>query len=356
MDHDEQTASNAMRLSGREWLVVLSFGLGIWWLAPHFWRKFERFTPEAAFRLPHALGNDYWLYERAARAGAERGDVLVVGDSAIWGRYVPPEESLSSALTRRAGGRRFMNLGVEGMFPVALQGLVACYGKPFSGRTVLLQCNPVWLRNPRVDLEEDEGPQNHMLLWPQFAPRIPLYREETSRRLGNLVDRNTDFGGWTNHLQVAYYDEKSIPNWTYDHPYENPFAPLGRGLPIAVDRPDDGDQDWKSRGIGKQADPWVPLETSLQGRAFQETVRVLRARKCRLFVLLGPFNEHMLTPTSLEKYRALKESIESWLKAEGVPYMAPPPPPSEEFADASHPLKAGYQRLAAELLENPFFK
>jgi hypothetical protein len=356
MHPEETTASNAVRLSGREWLVVLAFGLGIWLLAPALWRKFEHFEPGTDFRLPHALSNDYWLYERAARAASERGDVVVLGDSAIWGRYVPPEESLSSELTRQGGRQRFMNLGVEGMFPVALRGLVACYGKPFSGRTVLFQCNPVWLRNPRVDLEEDEGPQNHTLLWPQFTPRIRLYREETSRRLGNLVDRNTDFGGWTDHLQVAYYDEKSLPFWTYDHPYENPIAPLRRGLQIAADRPDDGDQDWKSRGIGKQADPWVSLETSPQWRAFQETVRLLIARQCRLLILIGPFNEHMLTPASLEKYRRLKASIEAWLKDEAVAFLAPSALPSEEFGDASHPLKAGYQRLAAELLKDPFFK
>jgi len=32
-------------------------------------------------------------------------------------------------------------------------------------------------------------------------------------------------------LQQAYYDQRDIPTWTTEHPYETPLAPLGRGLP-----------------------------------------------------------------------------------------------------------------------------
>jgi hypothetical protein len=42
--------------------------------------------------------------------------------------------------------------------------------------------------------------------------------------------------------------------------------------------------------------------------------------------------------------------METWLRAEGILYAAPRPLASEQYADASHPLGAGYATLAKELL------
>ena len=91
--------------------------------------------------------------------------------------------------------------------------------------------------------------------------------------------------------------------------------------------------------------------TSLQWRFFRQTVETLRGRGNRVFVVVGPFNEHMLTPESLAAYRRRQGQVEAWLTASGSRYVAPPALPSELYADASHPLAAGYEALAHKVLE-----
>jgi hypothetical protein len=71
-------------------------------------------------------------------------------------------------------------------------------------------------------------------------------------------------------------------------------------------------------------------------------------------VLVGPFNEHLLTDASRVKYSELKKGIEAWLKERKIPYVAPAPLPSEQYGDASHPLGAGYALLAKELIAGGF--
>lgn len=100
--------------------------------------------------------------------------------------------------------------------------------------------------------------------------------------------------------------------------------------------------------------PWVDLAGSLQWRSFQRAVELLQQRGNTVFVVVGPFNEHLLKEPSRVKYSELKRGIEDWLKERRIPYMAPPPLPSEYYGDASHPLSAGYALLAKELLSEGF--
>jgi hypothetical protein len=74
-----------------------------------------------------------------------------------------------------------------------------------------------------------------------------------------------------------------------------------------------------------------------------------------VFVLLGPFNEPMLTEKSLRVYEDRKREAEAWFKKAGVPYVIAPALPSELYADASHPLSEGYRMMAQQLLEHPSF-
>ncbi len=102
----------------------------------------------------------------------------------------------------------------------------------------MLQCNPLWLSSPRHDLQTDEEFQfNHPRLVPQFSPWIPCYKEAISPRIGIVVEQHVPFLSWTNHLQQAYFDRMDIPSWTLEHPYENPFKPLERGLPPSDNLP-----------------------------------------------------------------------------------------------------------------------
>ncbi len=354
MEHKKTAAgipvtSNAILLSGREWLAVGLFVSVVYIVVPSLWRQVEPFDPGPDYRIPYALSGDYWFFDRYARLAAASYDTLIIGDSVIWGQYVDRDGMLSHHLNELAGRPRFANLGLDGMHPAALAGLLEFYGKSISGTSVILHLNPLWMSSPKHDLQvKEEFRFNHPQLVPQFLPRIPCYREEISVKIGHIIEKNVPFRGWTNHLQVAYYG-MDIPNWTIDHPYENPLSPLFRGLP------DSGKQDrfeaisWTARGIRKQDFAWVDPGTSLQWRFFRRAVELLRARENRVFVLVGPFNEHLLAETSQEAYWNLIHGMEAWLEKNEVPYTIPPPLPSELYADASHPLSEGYAQLAQRL-------
>ena len=172
----------------------------------------------------------------------------------------------------------------------------------------------------RADLQDDKATEfNHPRLVPQFVPRLPAYKAEISPRLGVLVERRFPFSSWTTHLQQAYYDRTDIPGWTLEHPYDNPLAPLLRGLPPSDNSLRHLPQPWYKSGITEQDYPWVDLETSLQWQAFQRLVDVLQQRGNRVFVLVGPFNEHLLTPASLQRYQQVKATIAAWLEKTDSP-------------------------------------
>ncbi len=84
-------------------------------------------------------------------------------------------------------------------------------------------------------------------------------------------------------------------------------------------------------------------------------MRTLEGRGNRVFVIVGPFNEHMLTEESLAAYRERKQEAAARLRASGIPHAVPPPLPSRLYADASHPLPAGYRLLAEHLLADGSF-
>src|SRR5579872_2496863 len=87
--------SNAVCLSGRQWIGIALFAVVLVIAAPIVWKQFEAFTLEPDYRVPHELSNDYWLYERYADLAAQHHDTLVIGDSVIWGEYVTRQQTLS---------------------------------------------------------------------------------------------------------------------------------------------------------------------------------------------------------------------------------------------------------------------
>ena len=352
---DDQFIANGIRLTGRGWLLVASLAVLTVLIAPTVWRWVEPFDPGPDYRVPHQLSDDYWLYDHWARVAASEVDTLVVGDSVVWGEYVKPDGTLSHYLNERAGERRFANLGLAGMHPAPLAGLIEYYGGAISGKDVILHCNPLWMSSPRVDLRgEKEYNFNHYELVPQFSPRIACYTRKDSERVGFVAKRMIPFWSWKSHLYKAYFDdqddpEKGIAGWMVKHPYEYPF----QGALLAPSTtPRQTGISWEKRGIKPHQRDWVDLETSLQWRFFQRTVEILRERGNRLFVLVGPFNEHMLTEPNRERYAEVKRTIVDWLKEAKVPHLAPDPLPSELYGDASHPLAEGYALLAKQLYDN----
>ncbi|HMC88075.1 MAG TPA: hypothetical protein VKI17_00940, partial [Gemmataceae bacterium] len=124
--------------------------------------------------------------------------------------------------------------------------------------------------------------------------------------------------------------------------------PLSHRLPPSDYNLHDKPTPWTTR-MKKQDYAWVDLQTSLQWHSFQRVVRLLKERGNRVSVLLGPFNEHLLSQQNASEFHQLRSAAESWLKQENVPSLAPAPLPSELYADPDHPLAAGYALLADQV-------
>jgi hypothetical protein len=356
-------SSNDVRLSLGEWLVtiiILAAALG---LAPPLWERAEKLEASADARQPYSLGNDYWMYGRGARAACAEGKCLVVGDSVVWGHYVEADQTLPAHLNRLADKPAFANLGLDGAHPTALLGLIDYYGRDISHQKVLLHCNLLWTGSKRSDLQEKkESSLNHPALIPQFFPKVPCYRETFNGKLGNVVGRYVPVFGLARHLQLTYFsnaDEKTfdLPSWTLAHPYGNPWAAITLTLPspLEMPQPPPDTRPWAISNPERVDFPWVDLESSIQWASFQQTVELLQSRGNKVFVVVGPFNEHKLTDKSRETYRKRLGQAESWLAEQKIPYCMATLLPSEEYADGSHPLADGYARLARQVSEDKQF-
>jgi hypothetical protein len=362
---------NAMRLSASQWISVVVLVLLIILSVPRIWQSLEQFDTPANYRVPYQLSQDYWLYERwLDRTGSK---IMVLGDSVVWGEYVLPDGTLSHFLNRDSGKTNaFGNAGMNGLFPLALEGLVRYYGGSLRHKKVLLQCNLLWMSSPKADLQVDKEERfNHSRLVPQFSP-IPCYRADANERLAAVVERNLRLAGVVNHIQHAWFGGKSILNWTlqddggdpphYTNSYRNPLSQIGLAVPSApANDPQRGPasprhQPWLKNASGPSHFEWVKLDTSLQWQAFQRLVNNLRANGNDLFIILGPFNEHMIAPESLEAYRELHKGAAAWFAGQQLKFLAPESLPSNLYADASHPLTEGYELLSKRLMQNPSFR
>jgi len=364
---------NEVRLIARHWAVAFGVVLLTLMLTPALWEKLERFDTGPDYRIPYALSKDYWLYERRAQALAAT-NIVVLGDSVIWGEYVLPDGTWSHFLNREAGvTNRFINAGVNGLFPLALEGLVRCYGQALRHQKIMLHCNLLWLTSPKADLSTDkEEPFNHAALVPQFFPPIPCYRADASERLNAVVERNMPFLEWVSHLQTVYFGQKSIPKWTLDeegsdpprHPnsYRNPFSQITLTVPPEPrEDPQRGPQSsrhkpWSMNDRGTTHFEWVALDQSLQWHAFQRVIELLRGRDNDVLVVLGPFNEHLMAENNRPAYRKIRDEIDAWLSQNHITHLVPEPLPSALYADASHPLTRGYELLGQQLYADATFQ
>jgi len=363
-DNSDKTAgssslpnSNAVSLSGRQWLLVGAVMAALIVSAPALWKHAERFEPGTDYRVPYALGSDYWLYARHSRAVRHRQRIPLIGDSVVWGHYVPPDQTLSHHLNKTLGAARFANLGLDGTHPAALGGLTEYYAKEISGQAVVLHFNPLWITSAKHDLQTTkEFRFNHPELVPQFTMRIPCYKASSSRRLWAVAEHHVPFLVWTSHLRIAYFGGADLQRWTIENPYTNPAAVFAAGLPEPANAPPDEGSSWLDRGAKQRRVAWVDLDSSVQWRLFRNTVERVQARGSDVFVLVGPFNEHMLDDESAAVYARIKSQIGLWLQEANVPHLIPPALPSPLYADTSHPLAEGYALLARQLLDDPSFQ
>jgi hypothetical protein len=349
--------SHYVRLSGGQWLIVAAALLTLVGLGPFVWDHIDGFNPGGDYRVPYELSNDYWLYHRYCHRVCEQERILVVGDSVVWGHYVEPDQTLSHYLNELSGSNKFVNLGADGTHPAALQGLLRHYAADIHGKTVLLQLNPLWMSSSKHDLQTTkEFRFNHPELVPQFTPKIPCYKALLSARIRIAMRREMPFANWTSHMRAAYFQNLDLAAWTIEHPYDCPIMAMTQKLPEprAPERPPQGPSSNKEPR--KQDMAWVDLDSSLQWRFFRGAVQLLLERGNKVFVLVGPFNEHMLTDQNKAIYGKLKDGIEAWMQANNIPYLIPAALPPECYVDASHPPAEGYALLAKTLMESPSFK
>jgi hypothetical protein len=352
-----QLGSNAIRLSSREWVVATVIVLMLMLFTPAVWKHLQPLDPSTDFRVPYDLSDDYWTYQQLVERTIKDERILVVGDSVVWGEYVDPHHTLSQYLNDLHGEDRFANGGLNGTHPLALQGLLQHYAKEMKGTRVLLHCNLLWMSSAERDLQtEKEVAFNHPRLVPQFVPRIPCYKASVEERMGIVIDRYIALRTWVNHLRVADFDSLDVHSWTLENPYKNPIERIGLDPIEPKNEPHSQPIAWTLRGIQAQDIPWIDLDTSLQWQAFRATAELLRDRGNRVFVIIGPINQHMLSGESRERYVAMTQQAESWLDANKIANYAATPLPSEEYADASHPLSAGYARLAEQVYDHAGFQ
>ncbi len=364
---------NEVRLNTRQWaLTFVIWGL-VLLITPWVWGRLERFNVGPDYRIPYQLSKDYWLYGRRLRQVTGPGHVLVLGDSVVWGEYVAPDGTLSHFLSQEAKAtNRYVNLGLNGLFPLAQEGLVDYYCQTLRHQKVIVQCNVLWMTSPKADLSLDkEEPFNHSRLVPQFWPRIPCYRADANERLSAVIQREVGFLQWVGHLQNAYFGQLSILNWTleddggspprYPNVYRNPLAQISLSVPSAPqDDPQRGPKSprhkpWSLDGKGTTRFEWVDLDASLQWRAFQRMIGRLRERGNDVLVVLGPFNEHLMAEDNRPAYHKIRDGVAAWLKQSKVPTVVPDVLPSELYADASNPLTAGYELLAKRIYADEAF-
>ncbi len=364
-------SSNCIRLSIGQWIIVTVICLAASYLTPVLWERLEDFSPGPDYRIPYELSNDYWLYERYCQWACSRNETLIIGDSVIWGHYVSRDNTLSHYLNKMTGVKQFANLGLDGIHPAAMEGLLRYYGKNISNKNVILHLNPLWMSTPKLDLKtEKEYHFNHPKLVAQFTPRIPCYRASFPTRLSVVIRRFFTLPNWISHINITYYKSNNIPAWTIENPYKNPFEVVTFKLPDmdnyehsegpAVRRPQADNQHKKDTDtplgvFGTDGYQWVAAEKSLQWSSFRRTIQLLKERGNCVFVLVGPFNEHTLGGKSLEACQKLKNEIEQWLQQNRIAYYMPPVLPAKIYQDASHPLSEGYAMIAKQLFENQSF-
>jgi hypothetical protein len=343
-------SSNAVRLSIREWCVVLAVLALTVSLIGSTWQRMERFDPSVDYRIPYGLTEDYWFFDRYCGLTSSADKTLVFGDSFIWGQYVEKEESLTHFLNQQAGSERFVNAGLDGAHPMALGGLIEHYCSDMRDGEVILHLNFLWLSSPQADLQAERDFRfNHPHLVPQFMPRIPSYGESVSGRIGIVLARYFPVFDWVRHLQKAYFESADLARWTLEHPYDNPLSQVTFDLPESEDNTHPDAQAWSVRTRTQQELPWVSLEGSLQWQAFQRLVDLLRTRGNKVFIVIGPLNEHMLSPANAEVYRGILNEAGAWLTENDIAFFLPHMLSSDLYADLSHPLSQGYALLAEEI-------
>lgn len=373
MKNNKSTASNALFLRPKEWIATFILVTFILIGLPIISKNSNQIY-DSNYRIPYQLSNDYWSYTKLTSQLSER-KIPIIGDSVIWGEYVDENSSLSHFLSDLSDVN-FTNAGMNGLYPLALEGLVKYYAKSIKKRKVILHLNLLWMSSPERDLSTTkEQTFNHPQLIPQITREVSSYHATTEKRLSRFAANSLPFLSFVKHIKENHFSQRSPAEWTclqseanlekYPNSYLNPLNHLLSTGPLStkdklnlsikdIERGVDSPRHKPWSGSQRSLD-WISLENSLQWNAFKNLSTELISRSNDLFVLIGPLNNHMFNKMTTSKANQLRDEASEWLKSMHIDHWSPDPLPSNHYADASHPLTHGYEMLAKELLKNKSF-
>jgi len=339
----------ALELSLREWLVVALLVTLLLAAAPHIPFRGRAPVVERDYRIPYALSTRYDLYRRYTTLSTAQFSTLLVGDSVIWGQCARRHDTLAHHLNELVKQPRFANAGLDGMHPVALAELLTYHAPAIANARVILQFDPLWLMQ-----EGPSSPHGRTVLFnrPDLIPRLAAhfmgpFREATSLSWSHVMT-DTPLKDWGERLADARIDFLA---WSLDHPYESPLQAISSALPPSEDSHPQRLIPWDQRPDALISTRFEHLKEDIQWQAFLRIVSLLESRGNQVLVLLGPMNEHMMAPRTLEIYLQLKAEMAESLRAREIRFFVPSVLPSDHYADICHPLGAGYAELAREMLQ-----
>ena len=319
-------------------IVAIVTGFFCLYLLPWMCFRAEKLETPSRFRLAYRFRDDYLTWRRAAAQTAEKHRVLFIGDSVIWGMFADNNSTLPALAN--AG-----NLAIDGLHPVAMAGLLRHY-RPgnLTGRRIYLYWNPLWLNTPASDLTAaGKGSVNHPRLLPQLDCNLKAYSGSFSDRCNAVFERLSPLPGLLHHWRVKCFANQDFKAVIAANPASFPVSALLSPCRPAETETGNGTKTWKQGGITKQDWQWVGIAESRQWQAFIGVVSLLRENGNEVCVLAGRVNPYLQTDASLARYRAMRQNALNDLQARQIEYLDLPELASEQYADASHPLAAGYQ-------------
>lgn len=303
------------------------------------------------YRIPYSMGEDYFLYKNYSKQISLEKTIPVIGDSVIWGHYTGSSETLTAQLNRLNTKIKFTNMGLDGIHPAAMNGLMNQYSTKFKNRKIIVGVNLLWMSSPRHDLTGPVNSEiNHKILLPQFFTKIPSYQPSFEEKVSSLTTGAMPLFSWIDHIRITRFAEKSFYLWTMENPHENIMKYFSRNN-VGFKIPE-GMQPEKMQ---EQNIEWVKTDKSLQWRFMIDTLTSLKDNGDEVAALITPFNTYMMTEKSKTEYFAILAEMEWILREKGITPVIPLIPGKKYFADSSHPTAEGYKLIAEDMMKNREF-
>jgi hypothetical protein len=303
------------------------------------------------YRIPYSMGEDYFLYNRYSEEIAAEKTIPVIGDSVIWGHYTDKENTLSANLNRLNTQIKFSNMGLDGIHPAAMSGLIETYTAEFKNRKIIVGINLLWMSSPRHDLNGAVNSEiNHKTLLPQFHPEIPSYRPSFEEKITAIISRFIPLFSWVDHVRLTRFAGKSFYIWTMENPHKNIIEYFSHKKDES--KVPDGMRPDKMQ---EQNIEWITAERSLQWKFMTATLLALKKNGNEVAAVITPFNTYMMTEESRKKYFSILAEMEWILRENGITPVIPQALPKKYFADSSHPTADGYKLVAEDMMKNREF-